>query len=73
VAEGLDHEYADVLEDPWVFQHVGFFLVQRSTETKNNKTVAVKNDARSKMAKSTIAELPRPLRGDLDSSWIDKL
>jgi hypothetical protein len=30
VAEGLDHEYADVLEDPWVFQHVGFFLVQRS-------------------------------------------
>jgi hypothetical protein len=30
-----------------------------STETKNNKTVAVKIDARSKMAKSSVAELPR--------------
>ena len=38
-----------------------------STETKNNKTVAVKIDARSKMAKSTITNLPQSFRGDLDS------
>lgn len=43
-----------------------------STETKNNKTVAVMIVAQSKMAKSTIAELPQFLRGDLGSSWIDK-
>ena len=30
-----------------------------STEAKNNKTVAVRIDARSKMAKSTITELPQ--------------
>jgi hypothetical protein len=43
------------------------------TRIKNNKTVAVKIDARSKMAKSPVAELPRALRGDLDASWIDRL
>jgi hypothetical protein len=43
-----------------------------STETKNSKTVAVKIDARSKMAKPTIADLPQFLRSDLDTSWIGK-
>jgi hypothetical protein len=38
-----------------------------STETKNNKSVAVTIDARSKMAKSTITNLPQSFRGDLDS------
>lgn len=44
-----------------------------STETKNSKTVAVKIDARSKMAKPTIADLPQLLWGDLDTSRIGKL
>jgi hypothetical protein len=44
-----------------------------STETKNGKTVAVTIDARSKMAKPTIADLPYFPRGGWDSSWIGKL
>jgi hypothetical protein len=44
-----------------------------STETKNNKTVAVTIDARSKMAQSAIADLPQSLCGNLDSTWIGKL
>jgi hypothetical protein len=44
-----------------------------STESKNNKTVAVTIDARSKMAKSTIADLPQSLPGELCSPWIGKL